>query len=177
MTVLVAYATKYGGTRAIAEHIAQTMHGCGVDARARSVASAADLSTYAGFIVGSALYMGSWMKEAVAFTQKNRPVLASRPVWLFSSGPLGTATTDAAGHPVRESAGPKQLPDLLEKLHARGHRVFFGISDHTHFDLRDRLIYAMPAGKKLLVDGDFRDWSEIEAWAKDIAHALAPVPA
>ena len=177
MTVRVVYATKYGGTRAIAESIAQTLQGCGVDAFARSVASGADLSKYEGVVVGSALYMGSWMKAAVAFAQKNQEVLASRPVWLFSSGPLGTATTDTEHHDVRESAAPKQLPDLLETLHARDHRVFFGISDHTHFDFRDRLIYTLPAGKKLLIDGDFRDRSEIEAWAKDIAHALAPVPA
>jgi hypothetical protein len=55
--------------------------------------------------------------------------------------------------------------------------VFFGVSDHTHFDLRDRVIYAVPGGKKLLVDGDFRDWLEVDAWAKEIALALEPLRA
>jgi menaquinone-dependent protoporphyrinogen oxidase len=177
MTVLVAYASKYGGTRAIAERIAETLQSCGVEAVSQSVTAAEDVSTYEAFVVGSALYIGSWMKEAVTFAHQNRDMLASRPLWLFSSGPLGTSTTDAEGHDVRESAGPKQLPEVREMLHARDHHVFFGASDHTHFDLRDRLIYAMPGGKKLLTDGDFRDWSEVEAWAKTIAHALVPVPA
>ena len=176
MTVLVAYASKYGGTRAIAERIAQTLNSSGVNAVTQSVTSAEDLGNYTAFVLGSALYMGSWMKEAVTFAQRNHDVLASRPVWLFSSGPLGTARTDAEGHDVRDSAGPQQLPTVREMLHARDHRVFFGVLDHTHFDLRDRLIYALPAGKKLLTDGDFRDWSEVETWANDIAHALAPVP-
>ena len=72
--------------------------------------------------------------------------------------------------------GPKQLPGLQEMLGAREHRVFFGVSNHTHFDLRDRLIYAVPAGKKLLIEGDFRDWDEVDAWAQEIAHALQPLP-
>jgi menaquinone-dependent protoporphyrinogen oxidase len=119
--------------------------------------------------------MGSWMKQALAFAREHRHELASQPTWLFSSGPLGTATTDAQGHDVRETAGPKQLSELQEMLGAREHRVFFGVSDHTHFDLRDRLIYAVPAGKKLLMDGDFRDLAKVDAWAKEIAHAVQPL--
>jgi menaquinone-dependent protoporphyrinogen oxidase len=118
--------------------------------------------------------MGSWMKDAVTFAGQNREVLASRPVWLFSSGPLGTAMSDSQGHDVRGAAVPKQLTELRDMLGARDHRVFFGASDHAHFDLRDKLIYAVPGGKKLLIDGDFRDWTEVEAWAKEIALALKP---
>jgi menaquinone-dependent protoporphyrinogen oxidase len=117
------------------------------------------------------------MKEAMTFARHNRDVLATRPIWLFSSGPLGTATTDANGNDVRDEAVPKQLTELRELLGARDHTVFFGVSDHTHFDVRDRLIYAVPGSKKLLVDGDFRDWPEVEAWAKAIAVALKPLPA
>jgi menaquinone-dependent protoporphyrinogen oxidase len=177
MTVLVAYASKYGGTRGIAERIAEVLSVSGVDAVAQSVTSTPDLSSYDAFVLGSAVYMGSWMKEAMTFARHNRDVLASRPTWLFSSGPLGTATTDAAGHDVREEAAAKQVTELREMLGARDHAVFFGVSDHTHFDVRDRLIYAVPGGKKLLIDGDFRDWPEAEAWAKAIAIALKLVPA
>jgi menaquinone-dependent protoporphyrinogen oxidase len=31
----------------------------------------------------------------------------------------------------------------------------------------------MPAGRKLLEEGDFRDWAEIEGWADQIAGELA----
>jgi menaquinone-dependent protoporphyrinogen oxidase len=55
------------------------------------------------------------------------------------------------------------LSEVQEMLGTREHQLFFGVSDHTHFGLRDRLIYAVPAGKKLLVDGDFRDWAEVHA--------------
>jgi menaquinone-dependent protoporphyrinogen oxidase len=132
------------------------------------------LQDYDAFIVGSAVYMGSWMKEAVTFARQNRDLLASRPIWLFSSGPLGSATTDPQGHDGREAGVPRQLTELQKTLGARDHKVFFGVSDHTLFDLRDRLIYAVPGGKKLLADGDFRDWAEVKAWAKEIACELKP---
>jgi menaquinone-dependent protoporphyrinogen oxidase len=176
MTLLVAYASKYGSTQRIAERIAEALNASGVDAVAQSVKTVTNLSGYDAFVIGSAVFIGSWMKEAVTFATQHNDVLASRPVWLFSSGPLGTPTTDAAGHDVREGAQPKQLPELREMLKARDHHVFFGASDHTHFNLRDRLVYAMPAARQLLLDGDFRDWSEVETWAKDIAHALPPAP-
>jgi len=175
MTVLVTYASKYGGTAGIAEHIAETLNGAGLDAVSRPITASAELGEYDAFVLGSALYIGSWLKEALRFARQHRDTLASRPTWLFSSGPLGTATTDAQGRDVRQAAGPKQLNELREMLCARDHRVFSGVSDHTHFDFCDRLVYTLPAGKKLLVDGDFRDWAEVEAWADEIALTLRPV--
>jgi len=103
-------------------------------------------------------------------------VLAGRPTWQFSSGPLGTATTDAQGHEVSETAGTQATARVArDARRARTSRVFRRLKPHP-FDLRDRLIYAVPAGKKLLIEGDFRDWDEVDAWAKEIAHALQPVP-
>ena len=36
------------------------------------------------------------------------------------------------------------------------------------------LVWALPATKDLFTDGDFRDWDEIDGWAKEIAAALDP---
>lgn len=90
MTVLVTYASKYGGTAGIAEHIAETLNAAGVEAVARPITPNAELAEYDAFVLGSALYIGSWLKEALRFARQHRDTLASRPTWLFSSGPLGT---------------------------------------------------------------------------------------
>ena len=42
--------------------------------------------SFDAFVVGSALYIGHWMKEAKEFAKRNRAILSNRPVWLFSSG-------------------------------------------------------------------------------------------
>src|SRR4051794_5044612 len=104
MTVLVTYASKYGGTRGIAERIGETLTASGVDAVVEPISGVADLSGYDAFVVGSAVYMGVWLKEATKFARQHSAELASRPLWLFSSGPLGTAMVDGEGKDVRETA-------------------------------------------------------------------------
>jgi len=185
MSVLVAYATKHGATRGIAEFIAQKLVAWGQEAEAKEVRSVGDPSRYQAFVIGSALYYFSWRPEAIRFVRRNRELLASRPVWLFSSGPIGTKTTDDHGRDVREGAGPKQLAELKEAIHPRDHKVFFGALDKSSFGLVERIIYALPAGRELLTVGDFRDWPNVDAWTEGIARELAlaqasagaPIPA
>ena len=78
MPVLVVYASKHGATREIAERVAQTMAAAGQQAQARPVTAAGDLTGYDAFVVGSAVYMGHWQKEAVEFVRRSRAVLAGR---------------------------------------------------------------------------------------------------
>ena len=189
MTVLVAYATRYGATAEIAERIALTLIEEGVDARAQQITTVRDLAGVDAFVIGSAVYFGSWLKPATAFVERHRGTLADRPLWLFSSGPLPgavvpyraakptpAASADAApadGEPVNtDEARPKGIDDLAAALGARGHQVFQGALDPHKLGVRDRMIRAMPAGKGLLPEGDARDWSAIEAWALEIATTL-----
>ena len=109
--------------------------------------------------------------------RRNQAVLANRPVWLFSSGPLGTETTDAQGRDLREAAAPKELAELTQAITPRDHRVFFGALDRTRLGFPERLLRMLPAGRELLLEGDFRDWADIETWARGIARDLAPVSA
>ena len=129
MPVLVAYASKHGATQQIAERIAQTLTAAGQQARMCPVTAAGDLADCSAFVVGSAVYMGHWQKEAVEFVQRNRAVLADHPVWLFSSGPLGTEPTDAQGRDLKVTAEPKDITGFTEAIHPREHRVFFGVLD------------------------------------------------
>jgi menaquinone-dependent protoporphyrinogen oxidase len=98
-------------------------------------------------------------------------------VWLFSSGPLGSKKTDEEGRDLRDAAEPKQIPELREAIAARDHRVFFGALDRSTLTCTEWVVAALPAGRKLLVEGDFRDWQDIDAWTQGIARELAPVPA
>src|SRR4249920_3313524 len=95
MTILIAYASKHGSTQGIAERIAEKFRQLGKEAEARSVDTVEDPGNYEAFVIGSAIYYGSWMKEATDWVHRNQAVLAQRPVWLFSVGPLGTEVKDA----------------------------------------------------------------------------------
>jgi menaquinone-dependent protoporphyrinogen oxidase len=177
MRILVAVASKHGATQGIARHIAETLRAAGHEAETRLAESVRDLSAYDAVVIGGAAYLGHWLKQATAFAERNAVALRTRPVWLFSSGPLGTEQTDAAGRDVREAATPPELADLAEAVHAVGHRVFHGALDPSKLGWRDRLVRATPVGKGLLPEGDFRDWAEIESWAAEIARTLADQPA
>jgi menaquinone-dependent protoporphyrinogen oxidase len=172
--VLVAYASRFGATGEIAEHIAERMRSAGHDTSVESVANAPDVAAYNAFVVGSAVYLGRWQKEATEFVQRNRTILADRPTWLFSSGPLGTDQTDAKGRDKREGALlADETKSLTEAVHPRGHRVFFGVLNPDRLGLGPRLMRLTPAGRKLLEEGDFRDWADIDAWTDQIAGEMA----
>jgi menaquinone-dependent protoporphyrinogen oxidase len=126
MHVLVAYASRHGATQGIAERIAETLKATGIDAEAQPVASVKSAAGYDAFVIGSAAYMFHWLREAVALVRHNRGVLAAKPVWLFSSGPLGTDAFDAQGRDQKVVAVPKEIPELANSVHAREHHVFFG---------------------------------------------------
>jgi menaquinone-dependent protoporphyrinogen oxidase len=171
MNVVVGYASRHGATRQIAERIAETLRTAGLDVQVGPVGSV-DLAAGEAFVIGSAAYFGHWLKEATEFVQRHREVLAGHPVWLFSSGPLGDEATDAHGQDLRTSAEPKELAELREAVHLRDHRVFFGVLDPNSLRIRERMVRALPAGRQLLPEGDFRDWADIETWAEGIASDL-----
>lgn len=174
MTVLVAYASRHGSTAGIAERIAASLTAAGVSAEAHPAGDIHDVSVYDAFVVGAAAYMFHWLKDASAFVNRHRGVLAERPLWLFSSGPLGDQKVDAEGHDVLQSAEPKEFEELTRRLNPRGTRVFFGAWDPASqpVGLGERLMKLMPADKSPLPAGDFRDWDDIDAWAGEIAAEL-----
>lgn len=166
MYVLVAYASKYGSTREIAERIAEQLRREELQAKVRPVQELDDLVDYDAFVVGSAVFAGHWMPEAMDFVRRNRALLAHGPVWLFSSGPIGTT---AKQHDT--PADPKEIAELRRTLRPWDHRVFFGAWDPSRLD-RGRLGLAERLIAKVLPKGDFRDWQAIEAWATSIARVL-----
>ena len=173
MRILVACASQHGATGGIAERIAERLRLAGHAVEARPAAEAGDLAEFDAFVIGGAVYIGRWLKDASELVAANAGLLAARPTWLFSSGPLGTEPTDAEGRDQREAAQPKEFVALRESIHPRATKVFFGALDPAGLGLRDRAIRALPAGRALLPEGDFRDWAEIEAWADGIAVELA----
>ena len=173
MPILVTYASKHGATRGIAERIGNKLRELGQDAVVLPIAVVEDVavSSYDAFVIGGAAYYFHWMKEAASFVRHNRDLLAQRPVWLFSSGPLGSDDKDAQGRDVRETLVPKEFAELSEAVHPRGTRIFFGAMDFTQFGFPERVF------AKRMPQGDFRDWADIDTWAEEIAHALAPTGA
>jgi menaquinone-dependent protoporphyrinogen oxidase len=176
MHVLVAYASRHGATQGIAERIAKILREAGLEAEARPAASVKTLAGFDAIVIGSAAYMFHWEKDATTLVRRNRATLAGKPVWLFSSGPLGTEPLDEEGRDQKVASVPKEIPELREAVNARDHQVFFGAyhPDQKPHGLAERFVRLMPAARDAMPVGDFRDWPEIEAWAAEIARELRP---
>jgi menaquinone-dependent protoporphyrinogen oxidase len=170
MNVLVVYGSKHGATRGIAERIAGRLGADGQQAAVRPVEAAGELGGYDAFVIGSAIYADRWTQEAIEFVNRHRAMLASRPVWLFSSGPIGTMATK------HEPMEPKGVTAIRRALSPRDHRVFFGAWDRSRLD-PSKLGFAERIVAKRLPQGDWRDWPAIEAWADGITRELAHVSA
>ena|SRR5664280_682513 len=172
MKTVVVYASKYEFTKGIADFIAEKLQQNGILTEVREVKAVLDLECFDAIVIGSALYMGHWMKESTEFVRRNSTTLADHQVWLFSSGPLGTETKDAQGRDLIVGAQPKEIIEFMEAIHPRDHHVFFGGLDSSKLSLAHRMIRKLPAEHAILSEGDFRDWKDIEVWAMSIARAL-----
>lgn len=162
MRIIVASASKHGSTEGIAEAIAERLRQLGNDATAVRVGDLDDLDGVEAVVLGSAVYAGSWMKDAIEFVDANAEKLAGMPVWLFSSGPLGTEVHD-------EEEQPRQLAELSRRLQPHDHRVFFGALDIGKLGFGERMMVKAVKAP----EGDFRDWPAISGWTDEIARELA----
>ena len=155
MIALVAYATKHGSTREVADAIGKQLRerGFGVDVmEARAIP--AGLSGYDLVVLGGALYIGRWHHDAVAFLKQHRTELASKPLAVFGMGPAKDEKPafDAARVQLEHSLARAAVTPALTA-------VFGGVVQPK----RLRFPFSwMPAS-------DARDWAAIESFAKQAA--------
>lgn len=191
MKVLIAYASRHGGTKGIAEHIGTVLAGQGIACTVARVEDDPDPTLADACLLGSAVYLGSWLNEALDYGWRHAASLAGRPVWMFSSGPLpGSASEKAVdpNDPLAIALGPaegtgsggrQKVAELTAAIHPRDHRIFFGAYDpkDSPKSIAERFVRLLPVSGDILPAGDFRDWPAVEAWAREVAHGLAGVPA
>ncbi|MGY1679956.1 flavodoxin domain-containing protein [Geodermatophilus sp. SYSU D01176] len=159
--VLVTAASRHGSTHEIADALARRLQESGLTAGALHAENRPDPAAYDAVVLGSAVYHGSWLEPAKDLAHRHAAVLRARPLWLFSSGPIG-----APPYPPDE---PYDTATLTALLAPRGHRVFPGRLEPARLSAPERaVVTAMRAPV-----GDFRDWDAVRSWAAEIAAALS----
>ena len=162
MKILVTAASKHGGTTDIATAIAEELRAAGLLPTIVEQSQVTGLDGYDAVVLGSGVYAGRWLGDARDLVERCGPAFRERAVLLFSSGPIG--------EDPKPIGDPGDVATLTAATGARGHRVFAGrlVRDRLGFVERT-VVTALRAP-----DGDFRDWAEIRAWARTIAHELLP---
>ena len=148
--ILVAYATKNGSTREVAEAIAATLHdrGVAVDVHpARGIRGA--VAGWNLVVVGAPIYSGRCHRDAHRFLKRHRDELRQIPVVVFGMGPRygGRGGVAAFAFPARPRSRQAEWLAPVETA------VFGGVDPAKRADQARR---------------DLRDWDAIRAWAADI---------
>lgn len=157
MKILVTAASRHGTTTQIADAIATTLRGANLEVDVADPESVEGIDGYAAVVVGSAVYTGHWMAEAKTFVHRHRDALRERPVFLFSSGPLGD--------PPIPNEDPIDIADMETDIGAVDHQVFAGRLYLDELSLPERFIVKLVGAPS----GDFRPWDDITEWAREIA--------
>lgn len=163
MRVLVAYATKEGSTAGIAEAIGEELRKMGLEADVRKVEDVGDVQPYGALLLGSAIYLGQWRKEALEFGARHAGDFRGRPVWLFDSGPLFSWPDEGRNELV------KQADELVVQMGAKSRTTFGGklLEEDASWFMR-RLVKGGTVGSY----GDFRNFNRIREWARTIGTQL-----
>ena len=156
--VLVATASRHGATDDIARVIGEILADTGLDVSVAPMSEVDALAPYDAFVLGSAIYLGRWLREARSFVEDHHELLSTRPTWLFSSGPVGDG-------PAADPVDPRGLMELTQ---ARDHCLVGGRLDSNLLGLRERAVVKLVRAE----DGDHREWDTVAAWATAIARTL-----
>lgn len=164
LNILIAYASKYGSTKEIAERIARVLEreGFGVDVKDAETVSS--LQPYGAVVIGSSLYFDNWLPSASELLDSFQDELATKSVWLFSNGITGEGDFSK----MIEWNFPESLTPLVKTINPKAVALFGGKIDTNNLELEDWLVN--PGVR--VHGGDYRNWNDIEAWARRIARSL-----
>jgi len=69
--ILIAYGTKHGSTREVAEVLGDALAEHGLEVETLPAGRLQDIEQYAGIVVGGSLYMGRWHPESLAVVRRH----------------------------------------------------------------------------------------------------------
>jgi hypothetical protein len=150
--VLVGYTddgSDDGGTRLIAEVIANYLRCDGLTAELANLATAPPAADYDAVVIGADVHHGKPARAALEFIAEHRPTLETMPTFWFSVG-------GAANPPESQAGGAWHPTD----------RAWFAPPDHAAHSLPDIV------ASLIRLRGHATDWSAVRAFALRIAEQV-----
>jgi menaquinone-dependent protoporphyrinogen oxidase len=166
--VLVAYASKYGSTKEVAEAVAAVFRGSGLAVDLQPMRKAHDLEPYRTVILGAPLYIGRWHAEMRRFLSRHREALSRRAPLVFTLGPTTPSENEWRDVRTQLEMETAQYP----WLDPAAVELFGGKYDPAALRFPDSLLAGLPASPLHgLPASDARDWEAIRRWAQ---HRIVP---
>ena len=159
-SILLAYASRFGSTREVAETVASTLSEAGLAVDLQPMQEVKSLERYDAVVLGAAIYNAKWNEVAHQFVAQYQDALAQLPVAIFTLGPL--SASEAAKRNSR-----RQLDSELAKypwLKPVALEIFAGKYDPSKPGLN--------FFERCLPARDYRNWDAIRAWANQLSAQL-----
>jgi menaquinone-dependent protoporphyrinogen oxidase len=165
--ILVAYASKCGATSDISVAITYALCAGGLSAELKIADHVASFEGYQGVVLGTAIYMGKPLKDAVSFIEKFGGKMAGIPFALFD-----VCLTMKEKTPENEKTALDYLNAITHVVTPVKTAAFAGRINYATLPPLYRMFAQADTGG-ILAEGDFRDWTAIGTWAKDLGVVLA----
>lgn len=161
-TVLIAYISKAGSTKEIAEEIGRVLGENGIQTELQELPKVQDLSLYSAVVIGAPINGFRWLPEAEKFIEDHKDRLEKIQTAYFIVSYLLKAGRASLRKKMGETL--KKAKSILTPV-AEG---YFGGRVDANFPAIFRLMFGVKKGTPL----DVRDWDEIRAWAAELAVRL-----
>lgn len=171
-SVLIVYSSSGGSTEGIARSLGESL---AREADVAVVELGRDRSRwpnpddYGAVIAGSPIRYDHWMPEMRSFVELHRISLAKKPTAFFFSC-LSLAAPDRGG---KEQAAiyASKIRNIAPELRLLDVRGFAGTLRYSAVPFLLRIPFRAFMKSKGISEGDYRDWSGIQGWARG---TLAP---
>jgi menaquinone-dependent protoporphyrinogen oxidase len=160
VNVLVAYASKHGTTREVAESIGTTLGEHGLTVEIEEARRVREIARYDAVVVGGGLYMGKWHADARRLLKRHQEELARKSLAVFGMGPDSLDESKVAESRKQLNRALAATPELKPIAVT----IFGGALDPKSWRFPFSRLPAF----------DARNWDAIRGWAKDLAAKLYP---
>jgi menaquinone-dependent protoporphyrinogen oxidase len=164
--ILIAYASAYGSTGGVAEAIGKELCRKGAKVDVFLMKNVKNLSSYQGVVVGSAIYRGKWMPEAVNFVRGHAEILQQVPVAYFMVCMTMRQPTEENRRKALAFLDP--VLQTIPQVKPVDIAPFAGAMHYNNLSWLNKTVIQSKGGS----EGDFRDWKAIQTWAQGLGSLL-----
>ena len=164
--ILVVYASEYGSTAEVAKAIGKLLCSDDMGVEVTCIKKVKDVRSYEQVIIGSPIQYDTWMDEAKSFLQMHEEELSKKSVSYFFTSLTLSSKSDKAKKQAQRYANDLYLLNTMVKPQSIGQ--FAGVLDYSKFSFSFRLLAKGMFAFLGVKEGDYRDWSAIEEWSKNI---------
>jgi len=119
-TVLIVYSSPLGAAGETARAVMEELETRGLQVDLRPTTEVSSLNGYDAVVLGSAVHLRHWDREAMHFLTRHEADLAGTSTWLFQTGPYGRHGEDQHADP------PHAVVELAARIGAEAPKVFRG---------------------------------------------------